>query len=76
MTRRSGVRANRARPLRAQFGDGQRVGEEEPLRVIDPDALQLIEHGLRLDEFGDGGNAERAANLADGLDHAARTRIC
>src|SRR5579859_6521977 len=55
--------------------DRLRMGEIEPLREIDPDALELIEHRLRLHALGHRRDAERAADAADGLDHAAVDRI-
>src|SRR5579863_806465 len=63
------------RTLGWQLRERQRLGEVKALRVIDADAPELIEHRLALDALGDGGDAERAADLADGLDHAAVDRI-
>src|SRR5207244_11090608 len=57
--------------LLRQLRDRQRMREKDSLREVDADALELREHRLGLHGFGDGGDPERPADLADGLDHAA-----
>src|ERR1700752_188906 len=49
--------------------------EKDSLREVDADAPQLDEHRIGLHAFGDGGDSERPADLADRLDHAAIHRI-
>src|SRR5215469_2546670 len=62
-------------PSEAQVGNRPWIGDEVALREIDPDALQLIQHGLALDAFGDRGDAQCPADFADGFNHAAIDRV-
>src|SRR5881394_767060 len=56
-TTRRALRGMRAPPV-AEGALGQRARDEEALRVVAPEALQLVEHAGRLDAFGDGGDLE------------------